>query len=568
MFKPNILAEAEREKKEWEKKVKAIYEEKMGHKLTEFKTNSNIPLKMAYGPQDLKDQESTQGMPGTYPYTRGLYPLTYQYTPWMTQFLHGYGLPDHTRERMDKLVKEGMKGSKGILAFNVECDLATAHGYDPDDSLVKGAVGVSGVTVSNMHDLEIMFDGFDLTKTRVVLTTKGINDLAILAMYIVYGKKRGYAPAQLMGQSQNRTKNSFVTSNVRAYHPENQLKLQLELIKYTTLNMPRWNHTNLCGYNLRETGINAIQEIAFTLAEALELTEIGINTGLDPDEFVPRFSTQLAIGIDFFEEIAKFRAFRRMWARVMKERFGCKKGQSYMLRVHAHTAGSSLTAQQPLNNIVRTTLEALSAALGGVQSMHTSSFDEAINLPSEEAVTIALRTNQILQHESGITRVSDPFGGSYFIESLTDQMEEEAWKIIDVIEKQGGFAKCMTNGWFKGQIEKEAYEWREKVNKNETVVVGLNKFKKEEKFEVPVFTMDQEKTEKIAVERIKNWKANRDQAQVKSALSNLKTRAKEFESFEQTGILMPAILEAMEARCTIGEVTAALFEILGCIYPR
>lgn len=567
MFKQNIIEEAERNQSEWEEKTKAIYEKKMGLKLSGFKTNSDIPLKYAYGPQDLKDKKETQGMPGTYPFTRGLYPLTYQYTPWMTQFLHGYGLPDHTRERMDKLVKEGMSGSKGVLAFNVECDLATAHGYDPDDPLVRGAVGVAGVTVSNLHDLEIMFDGFDLTRTRVVLTTKGINDLALLAMYIVYGKKRGFDQNQLMGQSQNRTKNSFVTSNVRAYHPENQLKLQMELIKYATLYMPRWNHTNLCGYNLRETGITATQEIAFTLAEAIELTEAGIKTGLDPDDFVPRFSTQLAIQIDFFEEIAKFRAFRRMWAKLMKERFGCKKTQSLMLRVHAHTAGSSLTAQQPLNNIVRTTLEALSAAMGGVQSMHTSSFDEAISLPSEEAVTTALRTNQILLHESGITRVSDPMGGSYFMESLTDKVEEESQKIIDIIEGRGGFTKCMTDGWFKGLIEKEAYTWRERVNKQEITVVGLNKFKAEEKFDVPVFTMDQQKTEKIAVERITKWKKNRNQAEVKSALAKVKAKAKEFETVEQAGILMPAVLEAMGAKCTLGEVTDALFEVLGCIYP-
>jgi len=568
MFKESVLEDAKSCKNEWEKKVKKIYKDKMGYQLSEFKTNSNIPLKYVYGPQDVQDKYKNYGMPGVYPFTRGLYPLTYQYTPWMTQFLHGYGLPDHTRERMEKLLKEGMSGNKGTIAFNVECDLATAHGYDPDSNLVKGAVGVSGVTVSKMQDLEILFDGFDLERTRVVLTTKGINDLAILGMYLVYGKKRGYKPSQLMGQSQNRIKNSFLTSNVRGFFPENQLKLQIELIKYTTLNMPNWNHTNLCGYNLRETGITAVQEVAFTLAEAIELTEAGIKAGLNPDDFVSRFSTQLAIGIDFFEEIAKFRAFRKMWASVMKERFNCKKEKSYMLRVHAHTAGSSLTAQQPLNNIIRTTLEVLSAAMGGVQSMHTSSYDEAINLPSEEAVTTALRVNQIMQSESGITRVSDPLGGSYFMENLTGKMEEEIQKVIDEIEERGGFTRCMTDGWFVEWMETEAYNWREKVNKGEITVVGLNKYKKEEQFDVPVFTLDQEKTEKVAIERIKKWKQDRDDSAVKSALSKVKERAKEFETFEQTGILMPAILEAMEVKCTIGEVTEALFETLGTVYPK
>ncbi len=567
MFKKDILKEAKRCKDEWGKKVKRIYEDKLKIKMSGFKTNSDIPLKYVYGPQDVQEQAENYGMPGVYPYSRGLYPLTYQYTPWMTQFLHGYGLPDHTRERMEKLLKEGMAGNKGTLAFNVECDLATAHGYDPDSPLVKGAVGVSGVTVSKMEDLEIMFNGFDLARTRVVLTTKGINDLAILGMYIVYGKKRGYEPKKLMGQSQNRIKNSFITSNVRGFLPMNQLKVQVELIKYTTLNMPNWNHTNLCGYNLRETGITAVQEVAFTLAEAIELIEEGIKAGLAPDDFVSRFSTQLAIGMDFFEEVAKFRAFRKIWAKVMKERFNCKKEKSFMLRVHAHTAGSSLTAQQPLNNVIRTTMEALSAALGGVQSMHTSSYDEAINLPSEEAVTTALRVNQIMQHESGITNVSDPLGGSYFVESLTGKMEEEILKIIDVIEKKGGFTKCMVNGWFKEQIEKEAYEWREKVNKGEITIVGMNKYKKEEQFDVPVFTLEQEKTEKIAIERIKKWKKNRNNTKVKSVLAKVKKCAKDFEVIEQAGILMPAVFEAMEAKCTIGEVTEALFETLGTVYP-
>ena len=567
MFQQDFLKGAEQNKEEWEKKVKEIYERKMGHDLSQLKTNSNIPLEYAYGPQDLQGKDENIKMPGTYPYTRGLYPLTYQYTPWMTQFLHGYGLPDHTRQRTDKLVKEGMTGTKGVIAFNVECDLATSHGYDPDSPLVRGAVGVSGVTVSNMHDLEILFDGYDLKKTRVVLTTKGVNDLPMLAMYIAYGKNRGFDPAQLMGQSQNRTKNSFITSNIRGYSPINQLKLQIELIKFATLNMPKWNHTNLCGYNLREAGLTAVKEAAFTLAEAIELTEAGIQAGLNPDDFVPRFSTQLAIGIDFFEEIAKFRAMRKLWAKIMKKRFHCKHEKSHMLRIHAQTAGSSLTAQQPLNNIIRTTLETFSATLAGVQSTHTASYDEAVNLPTEEAVTTALRVNHILQHESGITRVSDPMGGSYFVEHLTDKMEEEISGIIEEVEKRGGFTQCMAEGWFKQQIDKEAIRWREKVDNNELTVVGINKYQTKETHDIPAFTLEQEDIEKIAIERIEKFKQNRDQIKVETALSEVKLQAEAFESIEQAGILMPAILKAMKAKCTVGEVTQALFDTLECIYP-
>ncbi len=567
MFEQEFLKNSEQNREDWEKKTKELYERKMGRELSQLKTNSDIPLKYAYGPQDLQGKDENIKMPGTFPFTRGLHPLTYQFTPWMTQMLHGYGLPEETRQRTNKLSKEGMSGTKGVAPVLVECDLASSHGYDPDSPYVRGAVGVSGMTFSHMNDIEILFDGYDLERTRAVITSKGINDLPLLAMYIIYAKNRGYKLTQLNGQSQNRTKNSFITSNVRSYSPENQLKLQVELLKYTTLNFPRWNHTNLCGYNLREAGLTATKEAAFTLAEAIELTEAGIKAGLQPDDFVPRFSTQLAIGIDFFEEVAKFRAMRKLWAKIMRNRFKCKNEKSMMLRIHAQTAGSSLTAQQPLNNIVRTTLEILSAAIGGVQSTHTASYDEAINIPTEEAVTTALRVNHVIQHESGITRVSDPLGGSYFVEDLTDKMEQEISALIEEVETRGGFTKCMADRWFNRQIDDEAMSWREKLENNELTVVGLNKYKTEESHEIPAFSLDQERIEKTAIERVKKYKQNRDQARVKATLAEVKAKAEAFESIEQAGILMPAILAAMEARCTVGEVTEMLFEAMGCVYP-
>jgi methylmalonyl-CoA mutase N-terminal domain/subunit len=551
---------------DWEKNLAKKYEKKPGFRLPKSQTESEISLKPVYTPLDVADIEySDIGMPGSYPYIRGIYPLTYQYQPWMTQQIHGYARAEETRKRTEKLSEEGMKGFGGAVLFIVP-DLASTYGYDPDDITAKGMVGLSGVSVDTEEDIGIICDGYDLSKTRVGFSTK-ITCLPMLATYIVYAKKQGYKPHQLNGQSQNRRKISWLGQNTRDHPPKEQLKLQLELIKYCVENMPRWNHTNLCGYVAGENCASPAQEMAFMLSEAIELIECGIKTGLDPDDMVPRFSAQMHMGMDFFEEICKLRAFRRMWAKTMKERFQCKKASSHQFRIHVHTGGINLTAQQPHNNITRAALQVLASVLGGTQSIHTSSYDEAISLPSEEAAITALRVNQVVLHETGVSKVCDPLGGSYYVEWLTDRLEKEAWKIVDEIEDRGGFTGCMETGWLWNLLDERIKAWRQEVDEEKRVIIGVNKYKHLETLDVPEFTIDQKEIEKHAIERIVRWKRTRNQGEVKAALKGVEDAAGEYTSIEQAGLLMPKMIDAAEAKCTIGEITEVLFQVYGNSFP-
>ncbi len=551
---------------QWEKNFTEKYERKHGFKMPESQTDSGISLKPVYTPSDVADIDYGEiEMPGSYPYTRGLYPLTYQYQPWMTQQIHGYARAEETRKRTEKLTKAGMKGFGGAVLFIVP-DLAANYGYDPDDIVARGMVGISGVSVSTEEDIGIICDGYDLSKTRVGFSTK-ITCLPMLATYIAYAERHGYKPDQLNGQSQNRRKIAWLGQNMRDHPPKDQLKLQLELIKYCVENMPRWNHTNLCGYVAGENCASPAQEMAFMLSEAIELVECGVQTGLDPDDIVPRFSAQMHMGMDFFEEICKLRAFRRIWAKIMKERFDCKKAASHQFRIHIHTGGINLTAQQPLNNITRAALQVLASVMGGTQSLHTSSYDEAISLPSEEAAATALRVNQIVLHETGVAKVSDPLGGSYYVEWLTKRLEEEALKVIGEIESRGGYTKCMETGWLWNLLDQRIKGWRQEVDEGTRVIVGVNKYRQEETVEVPEFTMDQGEVERLAIERIKRWKESRNQGEVKNALKEIEKAAREFESVEQTGGLMPVLIDAARAKCTVGEMTEVFFQVYGCVFP-
>ena len=560
------LDKVQQMEKEWEKSYSEKYEKKRGFKLPESRTESGISLKPVYTPSDVADIDYEEiGMPGSYPYTRGLYPLTYQYQPWMTQQIHGYARAEETRKRTEKLEKEGMKGFGGSVLFIVP-DLASTYGYDPDDQEARGMVGISGVSVSTEEDISIICDGYDLRKTRVGFSTKN-SCPAMLATYVAYAEKQGYKPNQLNGQSQNRRKIAWLGQNMRDHPPKDQLKLQVELIKYCVENIPRWNHTNLCGYVAGENCASPAQEMAFMLSEAIELIECGAKAGLDPDEMVPRFSAQMHMGMDFFEEICKLRAYRKMWARTMQERFGCKKSASQQFRIHIHTGGINLTAQQPLNNITRAALQVLASVLGGTQSIHTSSYDEAISLPSEDAATTALRVNQVILHESGVAKVCDPLGGSYYVECLTEKLEKEAWKIVDEIETRGGFTKCMDTGWLWNLLDQRMKAWRQEVDQEERLIVGVNKFRQEEAMGVPEFTLDQDEVERLALERIKKWKASRNQDDVKRALKKVEEAAVRYESVEQAGEVMPAMIEAARVGCTVGEMTNVLFDVYGTAFP-
>lgn len=560
MFSRKALDKARKLAKEWRERVEEDYEKKQGFKLPQYATDSGVPLKSAYTPLDIAGAEVE--MPGVYPYTRAGNPITYQYTPWMIQMLHGYGTSEETRERTEFLIKEGMAGYGGQKVALIQVDPPTTCGYDPDDPRVRGMVGLTGASISTLEDLHTLLSGYDLSKTRVAPNNR-FSCLPMLAMYLVYAEGRGYRPSQLNGQSQNDAPTRFITTDIGAPTLETQHKLRMELIKYCTQNMPRWNHTNLCGYLYGEMCATPAQEMGIVLAQAVQLIQDGIRIGLDPDDFVPRFSSQVHMGMDFFEEVAKLRAWRRMWAKMMKERFNCQDPRSLQYRIHVQTGGSTLTSQQPLNNIARTTLQVLASVLGGVQSLHTASYDEAIGLPSEEAVRTAIRVNQIILHETKVPYVTDPLGGSYYIEWLTNRVEQEASKVLTDIEARGGFNKCIETGWLRQLLEREVIKWRREVDSGERVVVGLNRFTLDKKEATPPFTVDQAETERKAIDKVRRWKSQRDNSAAQAALQKVRGTVQSYQSLEQTGILMPALIEAARAKCTIGEMMEAIVAVSG-----
>lgn len=547
-------------RQEWEREVSDTYKKKLKFTLPEYRSESGEPLKFVYDAEDITDTHPE--MPGQYPYTRGIRALGYQYSPWMIQMLHGYGTSDETRRRTDFLLKEGMRGYGEQPVILIEVDPPSTVGLDPDDPQAFGAVGLGGPSVSTLEDLDNLLKGHDLTKTRFAPNTR-FSCLPILAMYIVYAEQRGYKPGDLNGQSQNDPLTRWITTDIGGPTPSTQFKLRMELIKYCSQNMPRWNHTNLCGYLYGETCATPAQELGIVMAEAIETIEAGIKAGLNPDDFVSRFSSQVHIGMSFFEEIAKLRAWRRTWAKTMKERFNCQNPRSLQYRIHVHTGGSSLTMEQPLNNIARATLHVLASVLGGVQSLHTCSYDEAIGLPSEDAVRTAIRVNQILLHETEVPYVCDPLGGSYYIEWLTNKVEEEANQVISQIEGRGGFSKCIEDGWLRHMLEDQIINWRQQLDEEKKVVVGLNKFSTGEKSDVPPFVVKAKETSQIAIARVKKWKANRDNTNVQRTLDDVKAAMRKYDSIEKAGVLMPSLLEAARAKCTLGEMMGAIYEATG-----
>ncbi|HCX90837.1 MAG: methylmalonyl-CoA mutase [Deltaproteobacteria bacterium CG12_big_fil_rev_8_21_14_0_65_43_10] len=560
MFSRKTLDRVNEMMKDWEKEVEEVYVKKLKFGSPQYTSESGIPLNYVYSPEDVKDIEPE--IPGAFPYTRGNRALGYQYMPWMIQLLHGYGTGEETRERTKYLIREGMKGYGETPAVLFAVDTPTHCGFDPDSPKARGMVGLGGVNISTLDDIHTLLKDYDLPNTRVADNIR-FTCLPFLAMYVVYAEGRGHRPEELNGQSQNGLGNRCLTTNLPAPTPDAQYRLEIELIKYSCQNIKRWNHTNLCGYVFGEMNITPTQELGIVLSKAVDLVEGGIKAGLKPDEFVPRFSSQVHLGMDFFEEIAKLRAWRRMWAKIMKERFGCNDPRSLQYRIHVHTAGSSLTSQQPLNNIARATLQVLACVLGGVQSMHTNSYDEAIGLPSEEAVRTAIRINQIVLHETGIPHVTDPMGGSYYLEFLTNKVEEEAEKVRAEIESKGGYFECIKNGWLRQLLEKQSIKWRQEVDSGERIVVGLNKFKIEEKEEVPAFTIYQPEIEAEITDRLKRWRANRNNTEVKDSLERVKGAMSDYDNVEKAGILMPALIDAARAKCTLGEMMEAIVEVSG-----
>jgi methylmalonyl-CoA mutase N-terminal domain/subunit len=514
-----------------------------------FATMSGIPLKHVYKSDDVRAYEEI-GDPGQYPYTRGVHENMYRGKLWTMRMFAGFGTPEDTNKRFHFLLEQGQTG------LSTAFDMPTLMGYDPDHARALGEVGREGVSVASLDDMERLFHGIPLAD---VTTSMTINAPAIylLAAYVVNAEQKGVPAAKLRGTIQNDMLKEFIAQKEWISPVRPSMRVIRDMLVYCTKEMPLWNTISISGYHIREAGATAVQELAFTLADGIGYVQLGKEAGLDIDEFAPRLSFFFDVHNDFFEEIAKFRAARRIWARIMKERFGAKNPRSWILRTHAQTAGVSLMAQQPMNNVVRTTLQALAAVLGGTQSLHTNSFDETYALPTEEAATLALRTQQVIAEESGVTAVADPLGGSYFVERLTDQMEEAALQYIEKIDELGGIVRAVEDGYPQREIANSAYQFQRQVDSRQRAIVGVNKYVSNgDGDKIPLLKIDYE-VERSQIERIKQYKATRDQAAAASALDVIKRAAAGDDN------LMLAVLDGIRHGVTIGEVSDVFRQVWG-----
>ncbi len=546
-------AELERQKVErrhWEETTVRKAQERMPER-DNLMTTSSVPINRIYTPQDNESLDYSRdiGLPGEYPFTRGVQPTMYRAKPWTMRMFAGYGTAEDTNKRFKYLLQQGQTG------LSTAFDMPTLYGYDTDHLLAAGEFGKCGVAVSSLADMEVLFEGLPLDK---ITTSMTINSPAavIWAMYIVNAEKCGYPRASLGGTLQNDILKEYSAQKEFLFPPEPSLRLVTDTIEFGTRYMPRWNTISISGYHIREAGATAVQELAFTIADGLAYVDAALKRGLKIDEFAPRLSFFFDIHNDFFEEIAKFRAGRRLWAKLMRERYGAKDPRSWMMRCHAQTAGVSLTARQPDNNIVRTAIQALAAVLGGTNSLHTNSLDEALALPTEKAVVIALRTQQIIASESGVVNTVDPLSGSYFVEALTDETEKAALEYLERIDALGGVLACIQNGFFQREIAESAYRYQQEIDQHQRTIVGVNDYIMEEQIKVPTLYIDQV-GEQAHLERLNRVRRERDQAAVKRTLENLRHVA---EGTENT---MPAIIEAVKTYATLGEIMDVFRAVFG-----
>jgi methylmalonyl-CoA mutase N-terminal domain/subunit len=551
MFEEDKLRQIKAQEETWKKENLAKTLARFPERKEKFTTDSGIDLELVYTPENVAalDYNRDLGFPGEYPYTRGIYPTMYRGRLWTMRQYAGFGTAEQTNQRFKYLLKQGQTG------LSVAFDFPTQVGYDCDHALSKGEVGKAGVSVSSLQDMEILFDKIPLDR---VTTSMTINAPAtvLLAMYAAVAEKQGVPEAVLDGTVQNDVLKEYVARGMYIFPPQPSMKLVTDIFEYCSKNMPKWNTISISGYHIREAGATATQEIAFTLANATAYVDAAIKHGLNLDDFVSRLSFFFAANSNFLEEIAKFRAARRLWARIMKERFKAKNPAAWQLRFHTQTSGVALTAQQPYNNIVRVTIQALAAALGGTQSLHTNSFDEAYALPSEEAVTIALRTQQIIAYESGVADTVDPLAGSYCIESLTTQIEEESVKYIEKIDDMGGAVQAIEKGYMQREIVESAYQHQREVENKQKTIVGLNQFKTEEETPIRILRVNPE-VEKNQIEKLQFLKRKRNQKKVAVTLDQLRKAA------EANVNLMPCIVRAVKEYATLGEICNVLREIYG-----
>jgi len=542
-------------KARWEQDVLRPTLARFPERRESFETTSGIPVERVYTPLDAADVDYVEdvGMPGQYPFTRGIYPTMYRGRFWTMRQYAGYATAEETNRRYKYLLERGQTG------LSVAFDLPTQIGYDSDHPLARPEVGKVGVAIDSLEDMRILFDGIPLGEVSTSMTINATASI-LLAMYIAVAKEQGVDPRVLRGTIQNDILKEYQARGTYIYPPQPSLRLITDIFAYCKDHLPRWNTISISGYHIREAGATAVQEVAFTLANAIAYVEAALEAGLEVDDFAPRLSFFFAAQNNLLEEVAKFRAARRLWARIMRERFGARDERSWMLRFHTQTAGVALTAQQPQNNIVRVTIQALAAVLGGTQSLHTNSYDEALGLPTEESVRIALRTQQIIAHESGVADTVDPLAGSYFVERLSDEIEARAQAYIDRIDELGGALRATELGYIQREIQEAAYRLQQEIESKQRIVVGVNEYIEEEKHVPRILKVDPAVVER-QIRRLEELRARRDPVRVEEALAALA------EAAAGDANVMPHILAAVEARATLGEIADTLREVFGEYQP-
>jgi len=528
-----------------------VSQRKSAPKEKKYTTLTGMDLDPYYTPESVRPMDASERLsrPGEFPYTRGIHETMYRGKPWTMRMFAGFGTPDDTNKRFKFLLAQGQTG------LSTAFDMPALMGYDPDHPMCLGEVGREGVSVATLDDMSRLFDGINLADVSTSMT---INASAIvaLALYVAVAEKQGVTPDKLRGTLQNDMLKEFIAQKEWIVPPRPSMRIIKDMIAWCSTNMPQWNTISISGYHIREAGATAVQELAFTLADGIGYLQLGKEAGLDMDAFAPRLSFFFDVHNDFFEEICKLRAARRMWAKITKTRFGCKNPRSWILRTHCQTAGVSLTAQQPYNNVIRTTWQALAAVLGGTQSLHTNSLDETYALPTEEAATIALRTQQLLLHEARVANVADPLGGSYFIESLTDQIEEAAWKYIHKIDEMGGIVPSIEEGFPQREIAESAYRFQRALEEQEEVIVGVNRYVTDNDNKVPTLKIDHH-GEKDQVARCKAVRARRDQQVAQACLAKIEHCCRSDEN------MMPHVIAAVKADCTLGEISDVFRKVFG-----
>ena len=514
-----------------------------------WQTLSGIPLKAHYGPEDQVGPAVTAAPPGAFPYTRGIHADMYRGKPWTMRMFAGFGTPEDTNRRFHYLLDHGQTG------LSTAFDMPTLMGYDPDHHLSLGEVGREGVSVTSLEDMERLFAGIPLDR---VTTSMTINAPAIvlLALYVAIARKQGVPPEKLRGTLQNDILKEFIAQKEWISPPEPSMRIIRDMLVYSTRHMPLWNTISISGYHIREAGATAVQELALTLADGIAYLQAGIEAGLAVDDFAPRLSFFFDVHVDFFEEIAKFRAARRMWATIVRDRFGARSPRSWLLRTHAQTAGVSLTAQQPYNNVVRVAWQALAAVLGGTQSLHTNSMDETYALPTEDAAKLALRTQQLIAEESGVAAVADPLGGSWYVETLTDELERRAREIIRRIDDLGGMVPAIDQGYPQMEISASAFRHQQELERHERIIVGVNRYQEAENPPLPTLKIAAD-VERQQVERVRALRARRDAGRAAAALGAVEAAAR------GTDNLVYPIIEAVESGVTLGEICDVFRSVFG-----